>query len=396
VDLLLNKIKLIFKKAGLFRPFLYLSFTVYIVASCSTIIEPEGREMRYDYFPGKIMIKYANGFKVNYFSSYKIVEVFENGESKTPSIKYILVEQGTQVPEHDPSDIIIRVPLTSVSCLSTTHIPYLKALGQIDKISGIGNSELVLDSMLLEQIKKEWTMGITTSGQLDIEKILESNTNVLMAYPFDKMALEGIEKFDIPVIYVGEYLENSVLARAEWIKFFALFFNKEKNANLLFTEIENEYLTAKSRIDSISSNKNPTVFFGSFYQDVWFAPGGMSLISGLLNDAGANYLFSNDQSEQNLTLDNEVILNGISGIKFWGQIVSSTHAPEIKNFMADDQRFLSAAEKAGTKFFFANSKQSDYFGQANLEPDILLKDLGNIFYPDLFLNHQFVYFQPLN
>lgn len=396
MDLLPNRIILIFKKAGFFRPFLYLSFAAYLVASCSSNIEHEGKELRYDYFPGKIKIKYANGFKVNYFSSYKIVEVFENGFSNTPPIKYILVEQGTQIPDHDPNDIIIRVPITSVSCLSTTHIPYLKALGQIDKISGIGNSELVLDSMLLEQIKNEWTMGITTSGQLDIEKILESNTNVLMAYPFDKIALEGIEKFEIPVIYIGEYLENSVLARAEWIKFFALFFNKEKNANLIFSEIEHEYLTAKSRIDSIASEKSPIVFFGSFYQDVWFAPGGMSLISALLNDAGADYLFNNDQSEQNLTLDNEVILNSISEIKFWGQIVSSTHVPEINNFMADDQRFLSAAEKAGTKFFFANSKRSDYFGQANLEPDILLKDLGNIFYPGLFLNHQFMYFQPLN
>lgn len=352
--------------------------------------------MRYDYFPGKIKIQYAEGFKVSYFPSYKIVEVFENGESKTTSNKYILVEQGTQVPEHNPSDIIVRVPISSVACLSTTHIPYLKALGQIDKISGIGNPDLVLDSVLLEQIEKEWTMGITSSGQVDIEKILESNTNILMAYPFDKMALEGIEKFDIPVIYIGEYLENSVLARAEWIKFFALFFNKEKVANQFFTEIEQEYRAAKSMIDSAAKKSNSTVFFGSFYQDVWFAPGGKSLIPGLINDAGANYLFHDDNSTQNLTLDVEVILNKIPEIKFWGQVLASSSDPVISDFMAGDQRFLNTAQKAGAKFFYVNSKQSDYFGQANLEPDVLLKDLGNIFYPGLFLNHQFVYFQPLN
>ena len=351
--------------------------------------------MRYDYFPAKTNIKYAHGFRVDYFPSYKIVEVFENGESKIPSNKYILVEQGTQIPEHDPNDVIVRVPITSVSCLSTTHIPYLRTLGQIDKISGIGNPELVLDSMLLEQIKKEWTMGITTSGQVDIEKILESNTNILMAYPFDKMALEGIEKFNIPVVYVGEYLENSALARAEWIKFFALFFNKEKIANRHFSEIEQKYMAVKSKIDSVAGNNNPTVFFGSFYQDVWFAPGGKSLVPGLLNDAGAKYLFSNDKSTQNLTLDNEVILSKIPEIKFWGQIVASNNYPVKSDFMAGDQRFLSVAEKSGTKFFYVNSKQSDYFGQANLEPAVLLKDLGNIFYPGLFLNHQFVYFQPL-
>ena len=377
----------------MFRPFLY--WVVFVITACSTGSEQEEKTMRYDYFPSKTNIKYARGFKVDYFPSYKIVEVFENGEFKTPLNKYILVEQGTQVPVHNPSDIVVMVPITSVACLSTTHIPYIKTLGQIDKISGIGNPDLVLDSVLLEQIKKEWTMGITSSGQVDIEKILESNTNILMAYPFDKMVLEGIEKFDIPVVYIGEYLENSVLARAEWIKFFALFFNKEKVANRFFLEIEQEYMAAKSRIDSVAGDHVPTVFFGSFYQDVWFSPGGKSLIPGLLNDAGANYLFNDDQSTKNLTLDNEVILNKIPEIKFWGQVLASSSDPVISDFIAGDQRFLSTAQKVETKFFFVNSKQSDYFGQANLEPDVLLKDLGNIFHPGLFLNHQFVYFQPL-
>ena len=116
----------------------------------------------------------------------------------------------------------------------------------------------------------------------------------------------------------------------------------------------------------------------------------------MLYDAGANYLFNEDQSTQNLTLDNEIILDNIQNIRFWGQIVSSTNDPDNKDFMGGDQRFLTAAEKSGTKIFYVNSQQSDYFGQANLEPDVLLKDLGNIFYPDLFLNHQFVYFKPLN
>lgn len=385
---------MIFKKAGLFRPFFYC--IVFLITACSTGSEQDVKETRYDYFPAKIKLDYAHGFRVNYFPSYKIVEVFENGESKIPSHKYILVEHGTQVPEHDQNDVIVRVPITSVSCLSTTHIPYLRTLGQIDKISGIGNPNLVLDSVLLAQIKKEWTMSITTSGQVDIEKILESNTNVLMAYPFDKIALEGIEKFDISVVYVGEYLENSVLARAEWIKFFALFFNREKEANQYFTQIKQNYLIAKSKIDSVAKKSIPTVFFGSFYQDVWFAPGGKSLVPGMLYDAGANYLFNEDQSTQNLTLDNEIILDNIQNIRFWGQIVSSTNDPDNKDFMGGDQRFLTAAEKSGTKIFYVNSQQSDYFGQANLEPDVLLKDLGNIFYPDLFLNHQFVYFKPLN
>jgi len=393
VGLLPNNSIIKLKKAGIFRPFLY---TVFIIVMSSCALETEQKEMRYDYFRGKSSVKYATGFKVAYYPSYKVVEVFDNTDTTKPAQTYLLVEHGTRIPEHSPKDILVRIPLVSVSCLSTTHVPYLKSLEQVEKISGIGNPELVLDTMLLKQIKKGWTMSITTSGQVDLEKILESNTSVLMAYPFDKSALESLSGFDIPVVYVGEYLENSVLARAEWIKFFALFFNKEKMANQLFEDIEHRYLIAKSKLDSVSVSKAPTVFFGSYYQDVWFAPGGQSLISGLINDAGASYLFRDDNSTKNLTLDSEVIIDEVPEIDFWGQVITTHEIATKTDFMAADQRFLKLAKKSNTQFFFANSKQSDYFGQANLEPDILLKDLGNIFYPGLFANHHFVYFQPLN
>lgn len=385
-----NKIK--FKNwAGFFRPF-FIATVLLLVISCAP---EEKSELRYDYFKGKTNIKYAKGFKVAYFPSYKIVDVFDEAENEKPFQRYLLVEHGTNIPDHNKNDIIVRIPLTSLSCLSTTHVPFLNALKQIEKISGIGNPELVLDSVLLNQIDKEWTLGITSSGQADFEKILESNTSVLMASPFEKSSIEGLSEFDIPVVYVAEYLERTALGRAEWIKFFALFFNREKEANNIFSNIEKRYIDAKTKIDSVSISGGKTVFFGSYYQDVWFSPAGGTLIADLIGDAGGNYIFNTDKSNKNLTIDTEVIMTKIPEIGFWGQIITTKEKPTIGNFMANDSRLLDISNKAKTSFFFANSKQSDYFGQANLEPDVLLKDLANIFHPGLFMNHQFTYFQPL-
>jgi len=398
VDLLRNNIIKWIKKAGIFRPFLcwiFLAGSLFCSSCSSGPKTPIGNSQRFDYYPNKIDIKYAKGFKVDYFKSYKVVSVFDNTDSGSLLQKLILVEQGTRIPSHQPSDVIVRVPLTSVSCLSTSHVPYLKRLNQIETIAGIGNPDRVLDSVLNKQIKDGWTLGITRSGQLDVEKVLESNTQLLMAYPFDKPVTDGLDKFDIPVVFVGEYLENSVLARAEWLKFFALFFNDEKEARFIFKGIEDKYQQVKKKTAGIKDSDKAPVFFGSFYQDTWFAPGGKSLMANLFMDAGANYIFSKNATTKNIIVDNELIVSKIPGIEFWGQVFANDKNPGVSLFMGTDSRLINLAATYNLNFFYVNSSRVDYFGKANLEPDILLKDLANIFHPGLFPKHQFMYFKPL-
>ena len=393
MDLLQAEKIIISKKAGLVRLFLY-TLVLLTVISCEEKNGGNTPELRHDYYPQKINLKYAEGFRVKYFKSYKLLEIFSGADSTRILKRYLLVEQGTRAPEHSPEDVVIKVPVFSMSCLSTTHVPYIAALGKIENISGIGHPETVLDTILKKQIREGWTLGITSSGQPDAEKILEANTAILMAYPFDQINTEALSRFNIPVVYAAEYLEHSALARAEWIKFFALFFNREKQANRIFGEIEKRYLNAQKEIEKNAAGNRPGVFFGSYYQDVWYAPGGGSLMSGLIGDAGGNYLFAADPSTGNLTIDREVIMEKLKDINYWGQIFTSEQNPVKNDFMGGDPRLLSRAQQIPVSFFYVNSQKSDYFGKASLEPDVLLKDLANIFRPGLLPNHDFVYFHP--
>ena len=60
----------------------------------------------------------------------------------------------------------------------------------------------------------------------------------------DRHEVETIKKSGIPVIYNGDWVESSALAKAEWIKFFGVLYNKEKEADSIFNEIERNYLEA--------------------------------------------------------------------------------------------------------------------------------------------------------
>jgi iron complex transport system substrate-binding protein len=50
-----------------------------------------------------------------------------------------------------------------------------------------------------------------------------------------------LEELGIPVVMVAEYLEESPLGKAEWIKFIGALFEKEQMAGEYFQKIEKEY-----------------------------------------------------------------------------------------------------------------------------------------------------------
>jgi len=361
-----------------------------ILASCKS--ENKNVENRFDYYPSKTDVRYAKGFKVTYHKSYKILELFKDLDSTQVIQRYYLVEQGTKLPKMNENDQMIRVPLASAACLSTTQVAYLSKLNMVDKISGVGHASSIKDSIISKQLKDGWTLEITRSGQLDIELLLQANTTLLMANSFDQMAVSSLIELDIPVVYSSEYMESDVLARAEWLKFFALFFNAEKDAERLFTAIEQEYLKTKNEIGSLEDF--PSVMFGSYYQGTWYVPGGESLISGLFKDAGAKYIFDYQEGKANVHIDSEALIEKMDQIDFWGMILAKEIDVSESDFLGGDERMQELAEKMRMNFFYSNTHENDYFGKANLEPQIIVKDLGKIFHPELFPEHQFVYFQP--
>lgn len=381
-------------KVGYSRPFLFILFGLLALAfwACDAEQNSNNEDIRYDYYPNKTSLKYAKGFRVNYFKSYKVVELFNELDTSVVFQRYFLVEQGTNVPDMKEEDQLIRVPLASVSCLSTTQVSYLSVLGHANSISGVGYASDVKDSIIQDQLSQGWTMEITRSGELDKELVLESNTSTLMANAFDQMLTTSILELDIPVIYSIEYLESNVLARAEWIKFFALFFNNEKQAAKEFERIEKEYLATKEKLSKIS--EKPSVMFGSFYQGIWYVPGGKSLIPSLFSDAGANYIYSDQATVNNVHIDSESLMERMNRIDYWGFVLSKKLNADQSDFLAGDERMQELAKELNMEYFYCNSYHNDYFGMANLEPEVLLLDLGKIFHPDLFPQHQFVYFQP--
>src|SRR5688572_16392348 len=81
-------------------------------------------------------VSYAKGFKVSTISNAKLVEVVYPYQGATSGYKYLLVPKGAQVPAHEADTKVIYVPIESIVCTSTTHIPLLDYLDATDRLIG--------------------------------------------------------------------------------------------------------------------------------------------------------------------------------------------------------------------------------------------------------------------
>jgi len=192
-----------------------------------------------------------------------------------------------------------------------------------------------------------------------------------------------MEALGVPVVINAEYLEKHPLGRAEWIKFIALFFNKEHAADSIFNSIEQLYLQTKASADTVVNK--PSVLSGIVYGDAWFMPGGRNYAAQLFADAGCNYLWNEDNSTGFLELDFESVYNKANEAELW--IGVGSHG-SLNSLGDSDHRYKKfRAFQNGNVYTYDARKGakggSVYLELGYLRPDIILQDLVKIAHPQL-------------
>jgi len=179
-------------------------------------------------------LHYASGFKVTYQDdNTKLVEVIYPFQGATSGYKYLLVPKGQTVPEHEADVRVISIPLSSIVCTSTTHIPLLDYLGETEKLVGFPSTDYISSEKARRLIDAGRVQELGVDKGLNLERIAMLDPDMVMGYTMnsDYGQFKKVEDLHVPVVLNAEYLEKHPLGRAEWIKFVALFFNKEKLLN---------------------------------------------------------------------------------------------------------------------------------------------------------------------
>tara|TARA_B100000767_G_scaffold275599_1_gene313621 strand:+ start:3285 stop:4406 length:1122 start_codon:yes stop_codon:yes gene_type:complete len=342
--------------------------------------------------------QYAQGFSIEKKENYKILSLKNTVPSSSKVFRYLLISKENKIPQSLNYDGIIRTPVKRIVATSTTHLAFLEELNATESLVGFPQINYISSVQIRKQIDAGKVIDVGMSQQLNVERILEVDPDILLSFGVDQIdnSLKRFNRMGIPTAFIGEWNEQDPLGRAEWIKVFGVLLGKEKEAFEVFKNTEKKYIEAKKSALEIKSK--PTLIAGAIYQDAWYLPGGKSYLAKLFEDANTNYLWKDNTQTGSLALSIEAVLQKGKNSNYWfapGQHTSySTLTAEhalYSKFEATQKRKI---------FTYARSKGSTggiiFFESGACHPDLVLKDIIHHIYPNLEPDYIPTYFLPLD
>ncbi|WP_189604162.1 ABC transporter substrate-binding protein [Salinimicrobium marinum] len=372
--------------------FLLISFLIF---GCKS--EPNKDEAAESTEGNTIPVDYAKGFTLTDFGNYKILTVENPWPEADVSYRYLLAEKDAEIPKNIKYDQKITVPVEKVVVTSTTHIPSLEVLEEEQTLVGFPG----LDYISSEETRKLINNGsVTELGKneaINTEILLDLQPDVVIGFSLDgsNKTFNTIQKSGIPVVFNGDWTESSPLGKAEWIKFFGAFYNKSEEAAEFFKEVSAAYEDAKKLAENSSSQ--PTVISGAMYQDQWYLPAGDSWQAQFMEDANANYLYSDSRGSGSISLSFENVLEKAKDADFWAGPAQFLTYEEMENTSQHYREFDAFQKKNIYTFASATGTTGGviFYELAPIRPDLVLKDLISIFHPELLPNYETTFYKPL-
>lgn len=348
----------------------------------------------------KLELKYAEGFTVDYYENYKVLTITKPWPKAEKTYRYVIISKENMAKttfKTDEFDGIIINPLETIVVTSTTHIPALELLNVEETLIGFPGTNYVSSEKTRARIDAEKIRELGKNEGINTEVLLELNPDVVIGFGVDGVnkTFEVIKKAGIPVVYNSDWVEASALAKAEWIKFFGVLFNKEKEADSIFKQIESDYLAAKTIAQN--SDDIPTVLSGAMHKDVWYLPNGSSSEAQFLKDANVNYLWSETTGNGSLALSFEVVLEKAKDAEIW---LSPSYYGSLEQLENANSLYANfEAFKKKNIYTFANTTGATggvlYYELGTARPDLVLKDLIKITHPELLGDYEPYFFEKL-
>lgn len=354
--------------------------------------------------PAEIKIEtnlYAKGFSVSQKEGYKELLVYKPHDKESLLCRYALVPRGAKIPKNlPPKTVCIRVPVKSIALFSNIHVGALINLGVEDKIIGITRGNSLFDSSLYKRVLSGdiTNLGESHNHNIDIEKVIEIQPELILLSTTNSTRI-GEEVFvesGLKLAYACSWMEETALGRTEWIKFIALFFNKEALADSIFKEVETNYNSLKKLATNIKGK--PNVMLGYCTKGIWQMPGGHFYMVRYLRDAGANYILNEDKSHGYVPVNEEVVLDRWINADTWIYPGPFKNMREVENGREIYKQFKPF--KTGEVYNIYNRTSAnggvDWWETGSTRPDIILKDFIKILHPEILPNYKLYYLSKLH
>ncbi len=365
---------------------------------------PTGRVTDYnpalDYFPDKAEVKWAKDWTVSYHGNYKIVHMGPVGDANAGSREtYVLVQKGTPAPElagNLAGAHVVPVPVDRVyeNSRGASLVTALEYLGEAESLIGLGYLPSGDVSETTPELAKRYQSDdfLVINSADSWEPVVAAEPDMVVV-PFSASQRETARSLGLPAVFYNGFWEVP-LGTAEHLKFWSVFFNKEKEANGLFAPVEEAYVALAERVASaVPVAERSTVLHGQALADGrWFTRGPDYLDYHLIRDAGGTPILLDEDIalDASATISGEVVLEVAAGSDFWLNDSHNAVFPDLD--FSDGDEWVSARPlygeldplHNGNAFHKFKPGNDDFYKTAvNYRVDLLLRDLVSILHPEL-------------
>lgn len=353
----------------------------------------------------KSKMNYAQHFTVATYKNYKVVKTnatirrWGSDEAQLLEDVMVLYQLGTEPPVLEgelQNAALIQVPVTRVATNLESTERFLEEFGAHKKITAVGGLISYNDSIRNAVLQGDiGQIGYSWHQPPNHEVLLERKTDLFLMTLSNldfKDALVKCRQLGVPTATVFDWAESNYLAQAEWIKYFALFFNEEQKAEEIFNNIVANVNSIKEKVKVLP--KKPTAMWGYYTGKGRWLVHYNSVEAQLLKDAGVNNVFYDSLRairNEGEPLSTEQLIAKAKDVEHW--IIGDIHSAELprENIMSTFSAWRSGNLYHNMKRSKPEANAFDWYGMAPVRPDYVLADLVKLLRPDVVFDHELVF-----
>lgn len=370
-----------------------------VVALCAIVVAACGRKSvsLEDFDKPVYMLEYASGFDIQGADSKQSVLLTVTNPWQGAdgiAVQLFIARDGETAPEGFDGQVL-EGDADRIVAMSSTHIAMLDAIGEVDRVVGVSGIDYISNPDI--QARRDRIGDVGYEGNINYELLLSLYPDLVLLYGVN--GASGMEpklrELGIPFMYVGDYLEESPLGKAEWMVALSEVVGCRSEGEKVFAEIPVRYNALKQRVAENALDA-PSVMLNMPYGDSWFMPSAGSYAVRLIEDAGGDYIYKKNTGNASTPVDMEEAYLLASAADLWLNVGMASTLGEVKAAcpkFADTRCFRNG-------YVYNNNARTnaaggnDYFESGVVHPELVLRDLIKIFHPEL-VEEDFVYYKRL-
>jgi len=341
--------------------------------------------------------EYASGFKIEGADGRRsvlltVTNPWQGTEGVTTQL--FIARDGEPVPEGFGGQVL-EGEAKRIVAMSSTHVALLDAIGETGRTVGVSGLDYISNPAI--QARRDRIEDVGYEGNINYELLLSLDPDLVLLYGVNGASpMEGkLEELGIPFMYVGDYLEESPLGKAEWLVALSEVAGKRAEGEKVFALIPIRYNALKKRVADCTRD-TPSVMLNTPYGDSWFMPSAASYTARLIADAGGYYIYRKNTGNTSEAIDAEEAYLLASEADIWLHTGMAASLDELKTMCPKftDTRCFRDGQVYNNTARTNVAGGNDYFESAVVHPDLVLRDLVKIFHPEL-VAEDFVYYKQL-